>query len=137
VARLPVATGDAAVDGSIVGGPAAIKQSTVVAYDPDLSWFSLTLYADELIAAPLSFLHISVNQVTVDGPTSTGQAALNAPSPVVESVLISDSGSGHDITVDWSITGPQLSEVTVTAVDVVSRDTESETTSVSGSSANG
>ena len=75
IADVCIAIGNAHVDGSITAGPASITQSSTVRYDPNLSEFTLNLTTSTVVAPPLSFLHISVNTVTVDGPTGVGKTA--------------------------------------------------------------
>jgi hypothetical protein len=133
-----IATGSAAVDGAIVGGSMALKQSTELNYDTSLSSLSLTLEADEVVAPPLSFLHVSVNQIRIDGAATAGATALDSPSSTVESVSVTETGSGgHDVTVDWRAEGPALENVTVTAVDTTALAPKSTTVDASGTSASG
>ncbi len=73
-----IATGNTAVDGAIVAGPAAIKQSTSVNYDHGLN-ASVTVNANEVVAPELSFLHLSVNQVDVEGIQPNG--SWGSPTP--------------------------------------------------------
>lgn len=59
-------TGNFVVDGAIIGGPAAVKQSTEVNYDTDLADLTLTLTADEVLAPELTYLHLSVNEIAIE-----------------------------------------------------------------------
>ncbi|MEF8867441.1 MAG: hypothetical protein V5A85_02870 [Haloarculaceae archaeon] len=133
-----IATGSAAVDGAIVGGSMAVKQSTELNYDPALASLSLTLRAEEVVAPPLSFLHVSVNQIRVDGAASTGPAALDSPAATIRDVSVTETGSGgREVTVDWRAGGTDLQEVTVTAVDTAALASTSSSVDASGGSASG
>jgi hypothetical protein len=65
-------TGNFVVDGAIVGGPAAVRQSTEVNYDADLDGLTISISADEVLAPELTFLHLSVNEVAIEGGSAAG-----------------------------------------------------------------
>jgi hypothetical protein len=123
-------TGSLTVDGAIVGGQAAVKQATTVNYDADLDGLTVTLTADEVVAPELTFLHLSVNEIAIDGGTAVGPTYTPAATPTpttptptptptpsgdedpeadVDSVAVSeyDTQAGpntkykYDVTVDW------------------------------------
>ncbi|WP_152042667.1 DUF7289 family protein [Salinigranum salinum] len=123
-------TGSLTVDGAIVGGQAAIKQKTTVNYDADLDGLTITLNADEVLAPELTYLHLSVNEIAIEGgsvvgstatPTATPTTPTATPTPTpspgdeepevdVDSVEVDEydtsPGNGntkykYDVTVDW------------------------------------
>ena len=85
-------TGNFVVDGAIVGGPAVVKQSTEVNYDDDLDGLTITVTADEVLAPELTYLHLSVNEIAIEGgavaggtltstATTTSSPATSTPTP--------------------------------------------------------
>lgn len=133
IADFCVLKGNAEIKGALIGAPTSASQKATIEYDSQLSSISPSLNEDEL-APPLTYLHLSANQVTVDGGSSTGSsAALETPTVMIDSVDVAESSGDHEVEVDWSASGEQLDEVKVTVIDVV-RETESESMSVSGDS---
>jgi hypothetical protein len=76
-----IATGNSALDGALVAGPAAVKQSTNVNYDPDLAGIEFAVNANELLPPPLTYLHLSINPVAIDGGTSVGPTVTPSATP--------------------------------------------------------
>lgn len=143
-----IATGSSALDGAVVAGPTSVKQSTEVNYDPDLSDLDLSVKAAELLPPPLTYLHLSVNEIAIEGgasvgptftPTATPTATptpaatptptptpipTNNPSVTIDSVGITELPNGGDtkyeVTVDWSASDPNsdLDSVEITIEDV-------------------
>ncbi len=57
----------ATVDGAIVGGSTVVANGAEVNYDPDLANFNPTVSPDMTIRPRLMNLHVSVNNVSIDG----------------------------------------------------------------------
>jgi hypothetical protein len=74
-------TGNFVVDGAIVGGPTAVRQSTEVNYDADLDGLTITIAADEVLAPELTFLHLSVNEIAIEGPSAAGATVTPTVTP--------------------------------------------------------
>lgn len=159
-----IATGNSALDGAVVAGPAAVKQSTEVNYDPALGGLDLSVNADDLLPPPLTYLHLSVNEIAVEGGSSVGPTFTSTPTPgptptptstptptpanhpavTIDSVTITESthagNTQYDVTVDWSASDPDadLDSVQVAIEDVVGGcGTTGDTTTASGGSASG
>ena len=148
----------------MVAGPAAVKQSTEVNYDPALGGLDLSVNADDLLPPPLTYLHLSVNEIAVEGGSSVGPTFTSTPTPgptptptstptptpanhpavTIDSVTITESthagNTQYDVTVDWSASDPDadLDSVQVAIEDVVGGcGTTGDTTTASGGSASG
>ncbi|WP_199268519.1 DUF7289 family protein [Halomarina oriensis] len=88
-----IGTGNSVLDGAVIAGPVTVRQSSDVNFDPDLTTMDITLRSDTVIAPQLSFLHISVNTVTVDGPFGVGATA-TPPTPNDGVVVNPGDGGG-------------------------------------------
>ncbi|WP_435347421.1 DUF7289 family protein [Haloarchaeobius sp. HRN-SO-5] len=71
-----ISTGGGSFEGAIVAGPTLIGQSVELVYDTDLSSYEPTLQLENgLYPPPITYLHVSVHEVTVDD----GDESLRAP----------------------------------------------------------
>lgn len=130
-----VATGSAAVDGALVGAPTRVGQASVINYDSDLADVTPSL-VDTDLAPALTFMHVSANQVRIDGAPTTGPELLDTPSATVTNAAAVTADGDHEVTVDWEASGEDLDSVVVTVIDATGT-TRSDTVSASGDAESG